>query len=240
MNPRQRRGVLLLGVAALGFVGVFAAVSSYVGEVTSRVGPSITGLHLTRDVSAYEAVGDAFAPVELPQRWAPGPTLTDASQVGDLVAGVDLPAGTLLQAGMLVEAPRVEAGQREMTVLVEPDMGAAEQMSPNSLVDIVTTFQTGQELPVARVLIDGARVLAAGDSVVAPPEDDELGRGGGIPTDAVPVTFALSIDDSVRLAYAQSFGTAIRMVQRSPLDTAEVPEAGSVYEPVRPYGEDGV
>ena len=52
MNPRQRRGVLLLILAALGAIGVFAAVSSYVADVREQVTPTTTALRLTRDVPA--------------------------------------------------------------------------------------------------------------------------------------------------------------------------------------------
>jgi hypothetical protein len=39
MNPRQRRGVLLMGLAGVAGLVVFLSVSSYVAEVSSQVGP---------------------------------------------------------------------------------------------------------------------------------------------------------------------------------------------------------
>jgi pilus assembly protein CpaB len=39
VNPRQRRGVLLLVVAAVGAVVVFALVSGYVDDVRKEVEP---------------------------------------------------------------------------------------------------------------------------------------------------------------------------------------------------------
>ena len=42
MNPRQRRGVLFILLAALMAVIVFAAVALYVGSVSSQVGALVT------------------------------------------------------------------------------------------------------------------------------------------------------------------------------------------------------
>ena len=58
MNPRQRRAVLLLAIAALGLVGVFALVANYVSEVETQVGDKIVVLELTRPVAANEAMPD--------------------------------------------------------------------------------------------------------------------------------------------------------------------------------------
>ena len=44
MNPRQRRGVLLILVTVLGAVVTFGAVFNYVQSVSSQVGPRTTVL----------------------------------------------------------------------------------------------------------------------------------------------------------------------------------------------------
>src|SRR5687768_16064880 len=41
MNPRQRRGILLLTLAALGLLGVFALVAGYVADVRAEVDPKV-------------------------------------------------------------------------------------------------------------------------------------------------------------------------------------------------------
>ena len=55
MNPRQRRAVLLLAIAAIGLIGVFALVANYVSEVETQVGDKMVVLELTRPVAANEA-----------------------------------------------------------------------------------------------------------------------------------------------------------------------------------------
>jgi hypothetical protein len=39
MNPRQRRGILLLTLSALGLLGVFVLVAGYVADVRAEVDP---------------------------------------------------------------------------------------------------------------------------------------------------------------------------------------------------------
>ena len=54
MNPRQRRAVLLLALAAAGLLGVFALVANYVSDVDTRVGPKVSVLVLTKDAKKNE------------------------------------------------------------------------------------------------------------------------------------------------------------------------------------------
>ena len=39
MNPRQRRGLLLIAISALGLLGVFVLVAQYVADVREQVDP---------------------------------------------------------------------------------------------------------------------------------------------------------------------------------------------------------
>ena len=41
MNPRQRRGLLLLVLSGLGLLAVFVLVASYVADVRTEVDPKI-------------------------------------------------------------------------------------------------------------------------------------------------------------------------------------------------------
>ena len=51
MNPRQRRGVLLILVTVLGAVVTFVAMFSYVQSISSQVGPMTTVLKLSQQVT---------------------------------------------------------------------------------------------------------------------------------------------------------------------------------------------
>ena len=98
MDPRQRRAVLLLAIAAIGLVGVFALVANYVSEVETQVGDKIVVLELTRPVAANEAMPDnAVRRREVPRRWAPEAALSDYTQLTGLVAGSDLQPNSILQ-----------------------------------------------------------------------------------------------------------------------------------------------
>ena len=46
MNPRQRRGLLLIAIAALGLVVVFVLVAGYVSDVRREVDPKVSLLAL--------------------------------------------------------------------------------------------------------------------------------------------------------------------------------------------------
>ena len=48
MNPRQRRGLLLLVIAGLGLLGVFVLVASYVADVRTEVDPKVELLALSK------------------------------------------------------------------------------------------------------------------------------------------------------------------------------------------------
>jgi pilus assembly protein CpaB len=81
LNPRQRRGVLLLVLAAAGAITVFFAVSSYVSDVRSQVEPLVTVLQLKEDVEPYLPIDDSeLEEFELPRRWAPDTALRDRSE----------------------------------------------------------------------------------------------------------------------------------------------------------------
>ena len=56
MNPRQRRGVLLILVTILGAVVTFVAVFSYVQSVSSQVGPMTTVLKLSQQVTELKEI----------------------------------------------------------------------------------------------------------------------------------------------------------------------------------------
>ena len=74
MNPRQRRGLLLLVLSGLGLLAVFVLVASYVSDVRTEVDPKIELLALAKPVKAYESIpDDAVTTITMPRRWAPGP-----------------------------------------------------------------------------------------------------------------------------------------------------------------------
>lgn len=219
MNPRQRRGVLLLALAVVGAIGVFVLVANYVTEVRTHVGPMTEVLYVRTPVGAFEPVGpDAVEQVSLPERWAPEGVLRDPLELLGVVATGDLEPGTLLQPGMLVAEPSLETGQREIATLVDAETGVAGKVGPGAVVDIYAAFAgvEGQP-PQAEIVVQQASVIDVGVAQDNPAADEFR------PDRVVPVTFALSIEDSLRLSYADSFAQKVSLALRAPGDAETVP-----------------
>ena len=212
MTPRQRRGVLLLFVAAVGAILVFSAISSYVDDVRKDVEPKTTVLVLTRSVPELQPIPlDAVREKSVPVKWAGHQALRDAAEIGSLVPNTPLEAGVELQQGMLVEPPSLEEGQQEISILINADTGVAGKLQPGDSVDVLATFPADerQHSPAsARTLIRRARVVTVGlpRSAARPGTNPQDGTQTANEQQVlVPVTFAL------RLTYAATFASEIRL-----------------------------
>jgi pilus assembly protein CpaB len=219
MTPRQRRGVLLLFVAAVGAILVFSAISSYVDDVRKDVEPKTTVLVLTRAVPELQPIPlDAVREKSVPVKWAGRQALRDPAEIGSLVPNTPLEAGVELQQGMLIEPPSLEEGQQEISILINADTGVAGKLQPGDMVDVLATFPADerQHSPAsARTLIRRARVVTVG----LPRSAAKPGASNGqdaTPTGneqevLVPVTFALRPTLALRLTYAETFASEIRL-----------------------------
>src|SRR5215211_8755235 len=68
VNPRQRRGILLLTLSALGLLGVFVLVAGYVSDVRTQVDPKVEVLTLGRPAERDKAISDDMVKTtELPR-----------------------------------------------------------------------------------------------------------------------------------------------------------------------------
>src|SRR4051812_19814716 len=107
MNPRQRRGAVLLILATIGAVVVFVSVVGYVGTVRAEVRDKISVLQLTKPVAAYTPVDESVVKrVEVTARGMPRDALlSDMQDLTGKVAATDVPQGALLEKGMFVNAP---------------------------------------------------------------------------------------------------------------------------------------
>jgi len=217
MNPRQRRAVLLLALAAAGLLGVFALVANYVSEVEKDVGDKIVVLELARPVGANEAVPDgAVRRRTIPRRWAPEAALSDFNQLIGLVAGSDLQPNSILQEGMLVPPPQLQEGQREEAILVDASTGVAGRVRPGDLVDVIASYgaeevQPGEKPKPNRtmVIVPGAEVINVGTPRVKGATGVQDAAQN--PAEVVPVTFALDKRQSLKVAHAQVFGADVRL-----------------------------
>ena len=218
MTPRQRRGVLLLFVAAVGAILVFSAISTYVDDVRKDVEPKTTVLVLTRSVPELQPIPlDAVREKSVPVKWAGHQALRDAAEIGSLVPNTPLEAGVELQQGMLVEPPSLEEGQQEISILINADTGVAGKLQPGDSVDVLATFPADerQHSPAsARTLIRRARVVTVGlpRSAARPGTNPQDGTQTANEQQVlVPVTFALRPTLALRLTYAETFASEIRL-----------------------------
>src|SRR5690606_38281286 len=126
MNPRQRRGVLLMIVAAFGAIAVFLTIVSYVNTLNRELGTYRTVLRLTQDVDPYRPITeDMVEPSEVRAKFFDEDLFLSVlasahealSQPGsEPVSATFLHAGTLLQKSMVIPAPALEIGEREIAI----------------------------------------------------------------------------------------------------------------------------
>jgi pilus assembly protein CpaB len=217
LNPRQRRGVLLLVLAAVGAVVVFALVSSYVDDVRKEVEPKTSILVLRQAVPALQPIPPgAIGRKSVPARYAPPRALREPLAIGNRVPSTELPAGSELQDGLLIAPPALERGQQEVSIMINADTGVAGKIQPGDRVDVNATFAADQNsVATARKLIVNAKVVTVGlPQQGSRPFQSRNDNGGGVANPAslvVPVTFALKPRDVLRLNYAESNAQEIRL-----------------------------
>ena len=209
--------MLLLAIAAAGLLGVFALVANYVSGVDTQVGPKVSVLELVKPAKKNEAItDDMLGRKEIPRRWAPKAALPDPSQVVGLVASADLARNSVLQEGMLVSPPDLNEGEREVAILVDASTGVAGKIEPGRRVDVIAAFPAEDQSRRPNrsiVVVAGARVIAVGQ-----PRLKSGGDAQQDPTQVVPVTFALSKRQELRVSYAQSFAQDVRLALIRPGD----------------------
>ena len=224
MNPRQRRGVLLVVLAVLGMIAVFVLVGSYVSDVRSQVDPKVEVLALTEDARALKPVTPDMVELrEVPERWAPENALTDPASLLGRVASAELPAGSYLQQGMLEPNPAPARGEREIAILVGADTGVAGRVQPGDEVDIEATFAATETTPQeSRVVVSNARVVAVGLPEEVP--SDDAPSAAPLTEEVVPITFAVSPGDTLQITYAEAFAEEVRLALKAEGDRTGFPE----------------
>jgi len=228
VNPRQRRGALLLVVTSIGAIVVFFAVLTFVGDVSSKVGPMTVVLQFTRDVAALEPIeSDMITVVEVPERWVPTTALRSEKDVVGLVAATGYTAGSTVQTGMLVPRPGVQPGYREVAIVVDAETGVAGKVAPGNHVDIIATVAGDDHNPArSEIWVSNALVLEVG----VPADVQGSDSTGNFSTSrGVPVTFALTSADALRLAYIESFSVKLRLALRGAGDDQEPAPADRVF-----------
>ena len=231
MNPRQRRGVLLLLLAVVGAVMVFVSVSQYVADVRSEVGDKIPVLRLVQPLEANDPLAAAeVEQVLVPSRWASEKVLPPNFDPTGLVAAARIPEGVYLQEGMFEPRSAIEPGEREIAILVDAETGVGGKIVSGDLVDIWATFQAEQTVGQATaeaeaeaepseacsaVVVPKARIIDVGLPTTAPASSTS---GQFVEQEVVPVTFSIRPWYVNRLLLAESFATTVRLDLIAPED----------------------
>lgn len=216
MNPRQRRGVILLLLSVLCAFAAFAGVLSVISDVESKVGPETTAYELNTDVPAYKALEPGqLTRISVPRRWLPKTAVTDLDDLNGKIALSSLRKGSLLQVDMMARRPELQPGQQEIAIMIDAATGVAGKITPGATVNIYATFDGDQQgaRPQSRVIVSNARVIDVGRLTALQPGTDDRRQQ---PAEAVPITFALGTLDAQRVAYAESFASHVRLALVAP------------------------
>ncbi|RAY14411.1 Flp pilus assembly protein CpaB [Actinomadura craniellae] len=214
MNPRQRRGVLLMILAGLGAIVVFVMVLGYVGnvraEAQAEVGEYTRVLQLQSRVEAYQPINAASVrEVQIPKRWTTDAFVRSVAELQGKVASGPLPPGAYLQHGMVIEAPILKPGQREIAIMIDAETGVAGKVMPGSIVDVYSTFDA---VPNSRNAACAVRILSRVQVIdVGQQRASGDGKQPGTSGQVVPVTFALDAGQVLDLTYAESFSRKLRL-----------------------------
>ncbi|MDG9716349.1 Flp pilus assembly protein CpaB [Streptomyces sp. DH24] len=230
MNSRQRRGVILLLLSVVCALGAFTGVLSVISDVKSKVGPEVTAYRLKADVAPYTTLSTGqFEKIEMPERWLSENAVTDLSQIRGKIAVTTLREGSLLQSDMIVDQPALRPGQQEVAIMVDAATGVAGKITPGSTVNVYATFEGEREgaPSQSKIIVTNAKVLDVGEITALDPEESDRTQE---PTDAVPITFALSTLDAQRITYAESFAQRVRLALVAPGSDTTVPDRERTYE----------
>jgi pilus assembly protein CpaB len=231
MNSRQRRGVLLLLLSVVCAIGAFAGVLSVISDVKSKVGPEVTAYQVRDDVAPYTRLSTGqFEKIKMPERWLSDNAVTDLRRIQGKIAVTTLRKGSLLQSDMIVNQPALQPGQQEVAIMIDAATGVAGKITPGSTVNVYATFAGEREGDPAqsKIIVTNARVLDVGRITALDPSEGNKNQQR--PTDAVPITFALSTLDAQRITYAESFAQRVRLALVAPGSDTAVPDKDRTYQ----------
>ncbi|HEX8497779.1 MAG TPA: Flp pilus assembly protein CpaB [Actinomycetales bacterium] len=208
MNPRQRRGLLLMFLAVFVAIGVFVSVSSYVSGVNSKVGPMVTVYQAKKPLVAFTKLSvDNVEAVRVPERWVSQSTLLTSSDIDGRVIAVPMSAGSAVSEDLLVPPSDLSPDEREIAVNVNAVTGLAGRIRPGDRVDVYAVFSEVPGLAnQARVLVRSVRVISVGGKQQVAASDDRSLK------DVIPVTLALLPNDALGITYANAFAEEVRLV----------------------------
>ncbi|MET7680307.1 Flp pilus assembly protein CpaB [Streptomyces sp. NPDC005423] len=231
MNSRQRRGVILLLLSVVCALGAFVGVLSVISDVKSKVGPEVTAYQIKSDVAPYTPLtAGQFEKIKMPKRWLSGNAVTDLRQIEGKIAVNTLRQGSLLQTDMIVDQPALKPGQQEVAIMIDAATGVAGKITAGATVNVYATFTGARQgdPSESKIIVTNAQVIDVGKITALDPSSSD--KTTQQPTDAVPITFALSTLDAQRITYAESFAQRVRLALVAPGSATTVPDKDRTYE----------
>lgn len=210
MNPRQRRGLMFILVAAVVAAGTFFAVTSYVASVNSQVGSRVTVFRAVKPIEAYTPLTAAnLEPVEVPERWVSKSSVLTMRELEGRRVGFRISSGTTISSDMLIPSSALSSTEREIAINVDAVTGVAGRVRPGDNVDMYAVFgDVPGVTKQARVLVRDVRVVSiAGQQTVTQAGDQGLSE-----QDVIPVTLALEPKEALSVTYAAAFADEVRLV----------------------------
>lgn len=210
MNPRQRRGIVLILVSLVVAVATFVVVMRYVASVNSQVGVRVTVYQASQPIEAYTPLSAAnLTPVEVPKRWVSDSAILKLDELIGRRVGFRLNIGTNISSDMLIPSSSLNRNEREVAINVDAVTGVAGRVRPGDRVDVYAAFGDVPGLPKSvKVLARDIRIVSiAGQQRVV----DRSDRGTSEAT-VVPVTLALLPNEALAVTYAANFAAEVRLV----------------------------
>ncbi len=213
MNPRQRRGVLLLLLSGIGALVLFFVTTSYVSGVNAQVAPLVTVYAAAQDLPAYtQLTEDAVEPVQVPERWAPPTSVREVSDLVGRRVAYGMEAGSYVGTDALLPPSAIGDDEREIAIQVDAVTGIAGRVAPGDLVDVYAIFGSADD-GVSRNLVRNVRVVSVGGRQTRTATD---GQGALADREVVPVTLALDPQEALSVTYADAFAISVRLVGLPP------------------------
>lgn len=218
-----------MAIAVLGALAVFVSVLTYVASVNANVGNQVNVVTLATEVKAYQPVDAGMLKVtKVPEKWLSPTAVRDPGEIVGLVPLADLAEGSYADRAMFTTRPGIAQGYRETAILVDAETGVGGKIRTGDRVDLIATFAGSETAPsVASYVVQNALVIEVG----LVQDVERANPGGGFSQgQAIPVTFALPIKDSLRLASAESFAVKVRLALRARNDDSTIPPDQTIYQ----------
>lgn len=235
MNPRQRRGLILIFISAIVAVATFVVVMNYVASVNRQVGVRVTVYQAAEDIEPYTALTPQnLKAVEVPRMWVSESAILNLEELVGRRIGFRLNESTTVSSDMLIPSSSLNQNEREIAINVDAVTGVAGRVRPGDRVDVYAVFGDVPGLPKSvQVLVRDVRIVSiSGEQRVAQNTDQGIRENS-----VIPVTMALVPRDAMAVTYAANFAQEVRLValpsdvgtdRREELDNYDAENLGGV------------